>query len=344
MNFAGCFAPSLPRSRAILISFGLVAALVSSVQAEAGLVDDLAWAYAITPPAQPGSGAAPAINAGRQFTLPGSDRSFTTAEISNRQGPADWFPGDHPVMPPIVANGRESAGIMACSLCHYPNGKGRPENAGVSGLQPGYFIQQLEDLKNGLRLSADSRKPNTPMMAAFAHEMTDAEMQQAADYFGAIAWSPWIDVVETDTVAKTRIQGGMYLKLEGADAGTEPLGNRIIETPKNAEYTETLRNPRSGFWAYVPQGSVAKGEALAMSGGNKTTQCTVCHGAELAGLALVPPLRGRSPSYIARQLIDFKEGTRHGVWAPLMAPVVANLTAEDILDLSAYLASLPPGL
>ena len=55
-----------------------------------------------------------------------------------------------------------------------------------------------------------------------------------------------------------------------------------------------------------------------------------------------PPLRGRSPSYLARQLIDFREGTRHGVWAPLMVPVVANLTAEDILDLAAYLASLPP--
>jgi cytochrome c553 len=56
----------------------------------------------------------------------------------------------------------------------------------------------------------------------------------------------------------------------------------------------------------------------------------------------VPALRGRSPSYIARQIGDFKSGARRGLWAPLMAPVVANLTADDILNVSAYLAALPP--
>lgn len=122
----------------------------------------------------------------------------------------------------------------------------------------------------------------------------------------------------------------------------EPIGERIIETPKNTEYTERLRNPRSGFTAYVPPGSIAKGKALATTASAKTTQCTICHGADLNGLAVVPALRGRSPSYIARQLADFKEGARHGLWSPLMKPVVANLTADDILNLSAYLASLPP--
>ena len=37
-----------------------------------------------------------------------------------------------------------------------------------------------------------------------------------------------------------------------------------------------------------------------------------------------------------------KEGKRRGAWTPLMTPVVANLTADDILNLSAYLASLEP--
>lgn len=322
-----------------LILLGLGSLAICGRAGAADLVDELAWAYAIGPSAP---AAAPQTDDGTRFTLPGSDRSFTLDQIRNRQGPADWFPGDHPEMPAIVANGRESAGIIACSLCHYPNGKGRPENAGVAGLKAGYFIQQLQDFRNGLRLSAESRKANTPMMAAFAHAMTDDEIRQAAEYFGSMQWSPWIDVVETGTVPRTRVSGGMYLVLEGADAGTEPLGRRIIETPKSAFDTETLRNPRSGFTAYVPEGSVEKGERLASTGGGRTTQCSVCHGADLEGLALVPPLRGRSPSYIARQLIDFKQGTRQGVWAPLMGPVVANLTAEDILNLSAYLASLPP--
>jgi cytochrome c553 len=37
-----------------------------------------------------------------------------------------------------------------------------------------------------------------------------------------------------------------------------------------------------------------------------------------------------------------KEGKRRGAWTPLMMPVVAELTADDILNLSAYLTSLEP--
>ena len=112
-------------------------------------------------------------------------------------GPADWYPGDHPSMPPIVAMGREAAGIWACSLCHYPNGKGRPENASVVGYPKEYFIQQMYDFKNGLRVSAEPRKPNTPLMTGFAVAMTDEEIRAAAEYFSSMRWTPWIEVVET---------------------------------------------------------------------------------------------------------------------------------------------------
>ena len=235
-------------------------------------------------------------------------------------------------MPPIVAMGREAAGVWACSLCHYPNGKGRPENASVVGLPKDYFIQQMYDFKNGLRVSAEPRKPNTPLMTGFAVAMTDEEIRAAAEYFSSMRWTPWIEVVETDTVPKTRIAGGMHLKLEGAEAGTEPLGKRIVESPVNAEHTELLRNPRSGFIAYVPKGSVARGEELARYGNEGVTACTVCHGEDLDGLAMVPGLRGRSPSYIARQLADMKDGKRRGAWTPLMAPVVASLGSRRHLE------------
>jgi cytochrome c553 len=200
----------------------------------------------------------------------------------------------------------------------------------------------MNDFKNGLRLSAEPRKPNTPMMAGYAAAMTDDEIRAAADYFGSMRWTPWIRVVETDTVPKTRILGGMHLTLEGEGAGTEPLGARIVESPVNAEHTELLRDPRSGFVAYVPPGSVARGEALARNGRDGVAACTICHGEDLDGLSIVPGLRGRSPSYIARQLADMKLGQRRGAWTPLMAPVVATLTAEDILNLAAYLTSLEP--
>jgi cytochrome c553 len=334
----------LAHGRAALAgSAWLVAAAFLSLLTAAGasaqpLVDQLAWAYAITPGQDP---PAPADD-GTQRRLPGAEKTYTLDQIRHRFGPADWFPGDHPKMPSVVANGREAAGIWACSLCHYPNGKGRPENAGVTGLPKEYFAQQLYDMKHGLRMSADTRKPNTPRMIAFAAAMTDEEIQQAAEYFGAMKWTPWIEVVETKTVPKTSPRGGMHLRLEGAEAGMEPIGKRIIETPRSTEDTELLRNPHSDFIAYVPVGAVAKGKSLAMTGDGRTTQCTVCHGENLDGLGVVPSLRGRSPSYIARQLADLKQGTRHGPWAPLMVQVVQKLSADDILNLSAYLASLSP--
>jgi cytochrome c553 len=299
-------------------------------------LDELAWAYAISPTVPP------TPDDGTLRSLPASERRFTLDQIRARFGPADWFPGDHPSMPSVVASGREAAGIWACSLCHYPNGKGRPENAGVAGLAPGYFRQQLQDMRAGLRRSANTDKANTNLMIAFAQNMTDEEIEAAAQYFGSMPWTPWIEVIETDMVPKTYLSGGMHLRLEGDEAGFEPIGRRIVESPIDAEATETLRNPRSSFIAYVPVGAVAAGEELATTGADKTTRCAICHGEELDGLGLVPPLRGRSPSYIARQLIDFQLGTRQGTWAPLMQGVVAELTGDDMLYLAAYLASLPP--
>jgi cytochrome c553 len=302
--------------------------------------EPIPWAYGISPPAPAGSApATPPAPDTSMKSLPGSTAKFTRAEISNAFGPADWYPSDHPTMPDIVAHGKKPD-VRACSLCHYPNGKGRPENAGVAGLPNSYFIQQLIDMRNGNRKSAEPRKGNTNLMIAIAKGMTDEEMKQAADYFGSMKWTPWIKVVETKTVPKTRLQGGMYLKLEGEEK--EPLGQRIIETPDNAEGTEILRDARSGFTAYVPVGSIKKGEALVTTGAGKTTACGVCHGPDLKGLGPVPGIAGRSPSYLARQMYDMQQGARNGLWTGLMKPVVAKLSEEDILNIVAYATSRMP--
>src|SRR4029078_4919585 len=126
---------------------------------------------------------------------------------------------------------------------------------------------------------------NTNAMIGIAKAMTDEEVKAAADYFGSMKWTPWIKVVESATAPKTRVAGGLFLALPGAE--TEPLGMRIIEVPEDTEATETLRNPRSGFIAYAPIGSIKKGQALATTGGGKTTQCGVCHGADLKGFGPV---------------------------------------------------------
>lgn len=271
--------------------------------------------------------------------LPSTDLRFTRAQIQDPFSPADWFPADHPLMPEVVAHGRKPS-IWACALCHYPNGKGRPENAGVSGLPPSYFIEQMHEFRDGQRRSADGRKKNTAMMSTFAKAMTDEEIQVAADYFGHMKWTPWIKVVETDTVPKTRTSVGMYLPIPAG--GKEELGHRIIEVPVDPEGTEVLRNPHSGFLAYVPVGSIEKGKKLVMNGGGRTNACAVCHGVNLDGLGPVPGIAGRSPSYIVRQLYDMQQGTRKGAWTDLMKPVVSNLSDDEMLNIAAYVSSLQP--
>jgi cytochrome c553 len=293
-----------------------------------------------TPPPAPAPAAAPAAPDTSLKQLPGSTLRFTRQQIANQYGPADWYPGDHPQMPDVVARGKREQEVAACSLCHYPNGKGRPENAGVSGLPVSYFIQTMHDFRDGLRKSADPRKANTNRMIGFAKNMTDDEIKASAEYFGSMKWSLWMKVIETKMVPKTRLANGMYLKLEGKE--TEPMGYRVIETPVDAEATEVLRNSRSGFEVYVPVGSVKKGEALVKSGAGKTTACGLCHGPDLKGLGPVPGLAGRSPSYIGRQLYDMQNGFRKGQWTELMKPVVAKLTDEDVVNIVAYTASLEP--
>ena len=71
-------------------------------------------------------------------------------------------------------------------------------------------------------------------------------------------------------------------------------------------------------------------------------RCAICHGTDLKGLANVPFLAGRSPSYLVRQLYDIKTGNRHGPWSPLMKEAVANLTTGDMVNIAAYISSRMP--
>jgi cytochrome c553 len=280
----------------------------------------------------------------------GSPAAYSLVDVRDGSNVIDWFPADHPMpMPDVIKFGPASMGEKkrGCGSCHLPNGQGRPENAGPAGLPVAYFMRQIQDFRNGLRRTADPRKPNTFTMIDLAKGMTDEEMEQAATYFAAIPYRQWTRVVETKLVPKTRILGNLFLPL--AQEKTEPIAGRIIEVPSDEEQTEAYRNPRVGFVAYVPPGSIAKGEDLVTTGGmrvvgntiiqGKTTPCVTCHGLDLMGVADVPPIAGRSPSYIVRQVWDIQQGTRKGEAVQLMKMAVSQLTPEDLVSVAAYVSS-----
>jgi cytochrome c553 len=323
------------------------------------------WAYGFETPPKPGEKAPPQAAPNRNL-LPGQDQteqtkprhiegssaSFSFVDVRDGHNVIDWFPNEHPPMPNVVAHGPGRMGDAArgCGSCHLPSGKGRPENAPTAGLPQPYILRQLSDFRSGLRHTADPRKANTNTMIKLAKAMTDDEMKAAAGYFSSLKWNPWIRVVETKLVPKTRMGGGMFHAVEAAR--TEPIAGRIIEVPENDEQAESYRNPHSGFVAYVPVGSIKKGETLVTTGGmqivgnkivqGKTTACGTCHGPDLMGVGDVPPIAGRSPSYLVRQMWDIQQGTRNGASAQLMKLVVANLTEEDMVAIAAYVSSRVP--
>ena len=294
------------------------------------------WAYTVNPPPTPGATLAPIDPSPKQ--VPGSTVSLTVAQTRDPFNPPDWRPYGHPSMPDAVAHGRRPA-MRACGFCHLVNGQGRPENASLAGLPAAYIVQQMADFKNGDRKSAEPRMGPPNAMIQDAKAANDEEIKASAAYFSSFPFVKWVRVVEARDVPKSRIAGSMHVP---TNDGMEPLGQRIIELPENLARTE-LRDDGSGFVAYVPPGSIAKGEALVKTGGaGRTVACGTCHGADLKGLGPVPPLAGRSPSYTVRQLFDLQQGVRKGPWSALMKSAVAKLTIDDMIAIAAYTSSREP--
>jgi len=291
-----------------------------------------AWAYPVNPrnlkvPPDDGS----------PLHVPDSDAVFTLTQIRDLNFSPDWHPGDHPAMPEVVARGRKPA-VLACGSCHRADGSGGPENARLAGLPAAYIAQQVLDFKSGARrTSVEGRNPK--LMVDTARAMTNEEIAAAAAYFSALTPRSAIKVLESTNAPKTQVVD-WHLAV-ASTAGTEPLGRRIIEVPGDLEQFER-RDGRSRWVAYVPVASVQRGQKLVTSGDGKTVPCSTCHGPLLKGVSPIPGIAGRSPSYLIRQLYDFRAGVRAGAGSALMKPIVANLSVDDMISLAAYAASLDP--
>jgi cytochrome c553 len=283
------------------------------------------WAFTVPDKVQP-----PTKDDDQPRTLPGSSASYTQKQIDDLKNPPDWFPDMHPPMPPVVARGTAT---FACGSCHLPTGTGHDESAYLAGLPQTYIVQQLADFKSGARKGYGD-------MPEIAQALSDADVQAAAAYFASLPARPWVRVVETDTVPKTYVNSNsMRVALPGG--GTEPIGSRVVELPED-EAAAVARDPRSGFVAYVPTGSIARGKTLVTTGGGETTACVICHASTLKGLGTTPPLAGRHANYLVRQLYSFQDGSRAGPSVALMHNVVQRLTDDDMVAIAAYVASLQP--
>jgi len=74
------------------------------------------------------------------------------------------------------------------------------------------------------------------------------------------------------------------------------------------------------------------------AGKTKAATCAACHGANGIGASeAFPNLAGQHADYIVKQLKAFKAGTRVD---PVMAPMAAGLSEQDMADVGAYFASL----
>jgi cytochrome c553 len=266
--------------------------------------------------------------------VPGSAKVYDAVEVASSGNPPDWFPEEHGPAPRIVKDESGKA-KMACGTCHLMSGQGHPESADIAGLPAEYIVRQMAYFKSGARNEPDRMGP-------IAKTVSDEDVRQSAEYFAAIKPIPWVKVIETSTPPKTYVSIPARHRIPDPGGATEPIGHRIIEIPVDPVRTAN-RDPHSGYIAYVPPGSMEKGEALVKTGGaGKTVQCAICHGDELKGLGEVPRIAGLQPVYIARQLICIQNGSSDGAAVAPMKKVVANLSEDDIIAISAYVGSLPP--
>ena len=291
------------------------------------------WAFPTSPAPSP----APKLDSIVLHRVPNSAREYTMRQVGNAFDIPDWFPQSHPAMPAAVQYGTRP-NARACGYCHLPDGQGRPENATLAGLPVDYIVKQVRAFRDSTRLAANPAS-KTNGMHLVATSTSDDNVAVAAEYFSKLQLTRRNIVREVTQVPKTRIEIMLYA-YDGQ--GTEPIDDRLIEVPETFERHE-LRDPTVVYTTYVSVGSVARGRRLASNGPNTpATACATCHGPQLLGKDAVPPIAGRSPSNILRQLMNFRSGARHDSLSIMMVPVVEKLTVRDMVSLAAYVGSLPP--
>src|SRR5579864_2798055 len=169
------------------------------------------WAY----PVDAAGLKAPRDN-GALRRVPDSKLGFSLSQVSDGFFSPDWHPQDHPSMPEIVARGKKPDGL-ACGYCHRAEGTGGPENTSLAGLPAIYIVQQMADFKSGARRTSVPQRGPPKAMIALAKAASTEDSEAAAAYFSTLKLKSIIQVIQTNTVPKTRAHGWHLVDLKNGE-------------------------------------------------------------------------------------------------------------------------------
>jgi cytochrome c553 len=256
-------------------------------------------------------------------SVPGSRVKLPERDIHNRQLAANWFPQDQPPPPAVVL--KSPPGGFACGYCHMPNGVGHPQNVSIAGLPEAYVIAQFAAFRAGQRKAAQPGYIPNSSMTRIAGQASDADIAETARYYSRLPYRSLIRVKEVTHAPRVAAVGLVWTRVPGAP---EPINGRIVELMDKPE--DSIRhNPRGRSTAFVPPGSIAKGRKIGAE-----LACMACHTQEMAGWG-----PGRSPSYIVRQLLAFRNRTRNDPGAEPMHAIADQLDLDQMVAVAAWLGA-----
>jgi cytochrome c553 len=257
------------------------------------------------------------------ISVKGSRVTVDAAVLHDRAQAVNWFPQDQPPPPPRVLKAK--AGEFACAYCHMPNGVGHPQNVSIAGLSDDYVVAQFAAFRSGQRKAAQPGYIPNNSMTRVAGQVSEAEVAELAAYYSKLPYRSLIRVREVAMAPKVRAVGLVWERVPGP---AEPIAGRIVELMDNPE--DSIRhNPRGRSTAFVPPGSIARGRRTAAELG-----CMACHTQLLGGWG-----PGRSPSYIVRQLLAFRNRARTDPGAETMQPIADQLSLDDMVAVAAWMGA-----
>ena len=276
-----------------------------------------AWLYPQNMAAEP----PPASHA--PISVPGSRVTVDAAILHDRAQTVNWFPADQPAPPARVLKAK--TGESACGYCHMVNGVGHPQNISIAGLNADYVIAQFAAFRSGQRKAAQPGYIPNSSMTRVAGQVSETEVAELANYYSKLRYRSLIRVREAAMVPKVQAVGLVWQRVPGPP---EAIAGRIVELMDDPE--DSIRhNPRGRSTAYVPPGSISRGRRIAAELG-----CMACHMQMLGGWG-----PGRSPSYIVRQLLAFRNRARTDPDAETMQPIADQLSLDDMVAVAAWMGA-----